>query len=229
MNIQKLGLAGLAVTLLLGGCAYAPQGELPDDPAYSPMLPQSPRPDFAGNEGGMQYARFGTSLFSDRRALAVGDIVTVRLQERTQASKDASTDINKDSTIDMSADPFLGQAAPYNGFDVGTSTSASRTFGGDASSTQSNSLNGNITVSVVEVMPNGLLRVRGEKWMQLNRGQEYVRLTGIMRQQDIQPDNSIASAKLADVRIAYSGEGELAQSNNMGWLSKFFNSGWWPL
>ena len=219
-------LLPLAIT---AGCAAVPQGELPDNPEYAPMLPQSPRPDF-NNQGGVSYARFGTSLFSDRRALDVGDIVTVVLQERTQASKDATTDISKDSDLGMSAsNPLFGATPPFNGFDPNGSVSANRSFGGDASSTQSNSLNGQITVSVVEVMPNGLLRVRGEKWMQLNRGQEYIRLTGIMRQEDIQPNNSVPSSKLADVRISYSGEGELAQSNNMGWLGKFFNSGWWPL
>jgi len=84
-------------------------------------------------------------------------------------------------------------------------------------------------VTVTEVMPNGLLRVRGEKWLQLNRGQEYIRLSGIVRQEDLAPDNTVPSTKLADARIGYSGTGELAQSNNMGWLGKFFNSGVWPL
>jgi flagellar L-ring protein FlgH len=114
-------------------------------------------------------------------------------------------------------------------YSLDTNVTQNRNFNAEAESSQSNSLSGSITVSVVEVLPNGLLRVRGEKWLQLNRGSEYIRLTGMVRQQDIGPDNSVASTKLADARIGYSGTGDLAEANKMGWVSRFFNSAWWPL
>jgi flagellar L-ring protein precursor FlgH len=81
---------------------------------------------------------------------------------------------------------------------------------------------------VSDVLPNGLLEVRGEKWMTLNRGEEFIRIRGYVRPEDVLPDNTISSTKVADVRIAYSGSGELAQSNRQGWLSRFFSSEFWP-
>lgn len=218
----------LLVLLALAGCAASPLREMPDDPAYAPMQPSAPAPDFHA-EGGVQYARFGSSLFSDRRATQVGDIVTVRLVERTQASKDADTQISKDSDLQFNEGTILGNNFAGGSHSLETDVQQNRAFQGNAESSQSNSLNGSIAVTVTEVMPNGLLRVRGEKWLQLNRGQEYIRLSGILRQEDLAPDNTVPSTKLADARIGYSGTGELAQSNNMGWLGKFFNSGVWPL
>ena len=97
-----------------------------------------------------------------------------------------------------------------------------------ASADQSNKLQGTITVMVSDVLPNGLLEVRGEKWMTLNRGEEFIRIRGYVRPEDVLPDNTIASTKVADVRITYSGNGELAQSNRQGWASRFFSSEWWP-
>ena len=80
----------------------------------------------------------------------------------------------------------------------------------------------------VRLLPNGLLEIRGEKWLTLNRGEELVRIRGYVRQEDITPDNTVQSTKVADARITYAGTGELADSNEMGWLSKFFNSRWFP-
>ena len=94
-------------------------------------------------------------------------------------------------------------------------------FESEAESLQSNSLSGNITVTVTEVLPNGLLVLRGEKWLRLNQGDEYIRLTGLAREEDVSSDNSIVSTKLADARISYSGTGALASSNRQGWASRF--------
>jgi len=82
---------------------------------------------------------------------------------------------------------------------------------------------------VTDVLPNGLLEVRGEKWLQLNKGSEFIRISGLVRTQDIAPDNTISSTRVADVRIAYSGTGSLADANEPGLLSRFFVSRWWPL
>jgi flagellar L-ring protein precursor FlgH len=218
----------LAAAMAVAGCAQVQLEEMPGDPAFAPLAPVTPAPDFRG-QGAIQYAAFGNSLFSDRRAAQVGDIITVRLSERTQASKDADTEITKDQEVQFNQGTVLGQDVPIGDVDLSTSVTGNREFDSEAESSQSNSLTGAIAVSVTEVLPNGLLRVRGEKWLQLNRGQEYIRLTGLLRQQDLAPDNSISSTKLADVRIGYSGTGELAQANNMGWLGKFFNHGWFPL
>ncbi len=221
-------LIPLTGLVLLAGCGAPPLREMPDDPNYAPFEANSALPEFH-SQGAIQYARFGTSLFSDRRASQIGDIITVRLTEKTQASKDADTQISKNSGVQFNPGLLLGDVVDVDGRNFETNLEQDRDFKGEAQSSQSNSLSGNIAVSVIDVLPNGLLRVRGEKWLQLNRGNEYIRLSGLLRQEDIGPDNSVESTQLADARIGYSGTGELAQSNNMGWLSKFFNGGWWPL
>lgn len=218
-----------ALMLQLTACALTPPvDEQPGDPDYAPLQPVAPRPDFS-SQGGIPYAAFGSSLYSDRRAMQIGDIITVRLEESTAATKDAKTDITKDSTLAMDDASVLGKTIEYGGYSMSAAAAQNRDFAGDAQSSQSNSLDGNITVSVTEIMPNGLLRVRGEKWLQLNRGKEYIRLTGLLRAEDVGPDNSIVSTRLADARINYSGTGEFAESNRMGWLHRILNSGWWPL
>ena len=98
-------------------------------------------------------------------------------------------------------------------------------FDGEGSSSQSNSLIGDITVTVIERLPNGNLVIRGEKWLHLNQGQpEFIRLSGIIRPFDIEPDNSLLSTRIADARISYSSKGVLAAANKMGLISRFFNS-----
>lgn len=229
MNVSARG-PGIIMSMLvlLAGCSNAPLREMPNDPAYAPVIPLERPADFHA-AGAIRDARFGTSLFSDRRAMQVGDIITVRLVERTAAKKDADTKVQKSSKVAIDEGTALGRDVKAGSLNLGTSLNGARNFNGQGESTQSNSLSGSIAVSVTEVLPNGLLRVRGEKWLQLNRGSEYIRLTGLVRQEDLAPDNSVASTRLADARIGYSGTGELADSNRMGWLSRFFNSGWFPL
>jgi len=101
-------------------------------------------------------------------------------------------------------------------------------FDGEGDSKQSNSLTGYITATVVRVLPNGNLFVKGEKWIGINQGEEYVRLTGVVRPIDLAPDNSIPSLKVASAKISYGGKGALADANAQGWLSRFFNSPWTP-
>lgn len=220
--------AGCLLPLLLAACAVSPLPEAPNDPAYAPAIASQPAVQFH-SAGAIRQARFGASLFSDRRAMEVGDIISVRLVEKTAARKDADTQIQKNSDVAIDSGVALGREVKAGSLTLDSSLGGKRAFNGAAESSQSNSLSGSIAVSVTEVLPNGLLRVRGEKWLQLNRGSEYVRLTGLVRQEDLGPDNSVDSTRLADARIGYSGTGELAESNRMGWLSRFFNSGWFPL
>jgi flagellar L-ring protein FlgH len=228
MSALRRAAAVLGALSALAGCAAPALQEMPNDPAYAPLTANTPPPDFH-EQGAIQNARFGSALFADRRAAQVGDIITVHLVESTAASKDADTQIKKQNDVQFNAGTVLGNNLAGGDHSLETDLTHDRDFNGKAQSSQSNSLNGSIAVSVTEVMPNGLLRVRGEKWLQLNRGSEYIRLTGLVRQEDISVDNTVASTRLADARIGYSGTGELAQSNNMGWLTKFFNSGLWPL
>jgi flagellar L-ring protein precursor FlgH len=101
--------------------------------------------------------------------------------------------------------------------------SGKQSFKGAGQATQSNSLTGEISVTVAQVYPNGTMLVRGQKLLTLNRGDEYIRLSGLVRPDDVGSDNRVPSTRVADARIAYSGRGELARGSRQGWLQRFFS------
>lgn len=192
------------------------------EPSYEPAFPLVAPPPPA-QPGGLYQAGYGLDLYDDRRATRPGDIVTIILQERTRSSKSAETTISKDAVSELPEPTILGEViSGANG--LLNSIENSNKFNGAAGSDQSNSLTGTISAVVTAVYPNGLLQVQGEKWLQLNRGEEYVRVSGLVRQEDIDGSNMVSSLKLADARLAYSGTGELADSNTAGWLTRFFLS-----
>jgi flagellar L-ring protein precursor FlgH len=210
----------------LGGCASAPEVVAGN---YAPMLPV-PVPAADPADGSVYSAGRQYSLFGDLRSRNVGDILTVRLVEQTQASKSASTDTSRSSELDTGNPTILGRNITQNGLPLlSNSIESDQAFAGSATSSQSNQLTGDITVTVAQVLENGNLVVRGEKWLTLNQGEEYIQISGIVRPADIAPDNSVASLRLADARIAYSGKGQVANSNRPGWLNRFFTSVLWPL
>ncbi|MES9968765.1 MAG: flagellar basal body L-ring protein FlgH [Candidatus Thiodiazotropha sp.] len=204
------------------------------DAAYAPIRPVMPPPAPRGN-GAIYQAGYEHAWFEDIRARRVGDLLTVNLVESTQANKSATTSTAKSTSNSITNPTLFGQSMQFNipGFvpvpnnkDVGLgfSLDSSHDFSGDGSATQSNALNGSITVSVIEVLPNNHLYVRGEKRIGINQGTEYVRLSGIVRPRDITPGNTVDSTRIADPTITYVGEGALADANSMGWLARFFNS-----
>ncbi len=237
-SVQHRLFAMLSLTLLsllAAGCSTAPaklaaEGfETVRPPYVSPPPPQ---------QGAIFQAGYGISLYEDMRARRVGDVITIVLTERTNASKQASTSTSKDTSIEVENPTLFGRELrfdlprPFNSSKqnatLATSVDSSNAFDGEGDSAQSNSLTGNITVTVAEVLPNGNLIVQGQKRVTINQGDEVVRFSGIVRPQDISPDNTVVSTKVANARIAYVGEGMLADANSQGWLGRFFNSKWWP-
>ena len=226
MNAAPRAPLALALALILAGCAGISPGPAAVKPSSSvddtpPLARSAPR---GGQSGGVFNADTGLSLTSDSRAFRVGDVVTVTLQETTQASKKAGTTFNKGSTVGVTPLSLLGKALPKTGIDI----SADRGFAGDSSSTQQNALSGAITVIVQEVLPNGLLKVSGEKVLTLNQGEEFVRLRGYLRAADIDSNNNVSSLRIANARITYSAQGSLAEANSPGWLTRFFVGPWMP-
>lgn len=209
--------------VLLAGCAAVDPTPKPDDPFYAPVMQPTLQPSMAVT-GGIYQAGMGDVFFGDKKARQIGDILTVTLSESTTSTKQNAANISKSSSATFSNPTLLGVPIGLDSSLPDSDTS----FQGSADANQSNSLNGSITVTVYDVYPNGLLAVRGEKWITLNRGQEYIRLSGLVRDEDIGADNTVASNRLADARIAYSGTGELAAGSEQGWLSRFVNSSWMP-
>ena len=224
MNAKYL-LVAVAVSVLTGCVNKAPK---PDNPHFAPVEPAAYTPVQPIN-GSLYSANTSMNLYGDGRAYRVGDIISVQLEERTQSSKSASTSADKSTDLNVDAGTVLGRDATLGRFPITTSLGSNSSFSGDGASDMSNSLSGQITATVHEVRPNGTLLVRGEKWLTLNQGDEYIRVSGIVRPQDIDASNTVSSTRLADARITYSGTGAVHDTNTMGWLAKFFISPMWFL
>ncbi|ROL68264.1 flagellar basal body L-ring protein [Pseudomonas chlororaphis] len=223
-----LALSGIAV---LAGCVSPPPK--PNDPYYAPVLPRTPLPA-AANNGSIYQAGFEQNLYGDRKAFRVGDIITITLNERTAASKGANSALTKTSTNSIGLTSLFGAVPNVNdplsdgNLSLDAGYSGNRATKGDSKAAQSNSLTGSITVTVADVLPNGIIAVRGEKWMTLNTGDELVRIAGLVRADDIATDNTVSSTRVADARITYSGTGSFADANQPGWFDRFFLSPLFP-
>lgn len=222
--MRKLAL--LSSMLILSACAATQQAK-PDDPFFAPLPPEpSPRPVL--KTGSLFTQSHSNSLYSDNKARHEGDIITVVLRERTQASKNAKTESKKDSNVSFEPLNIAGRNASIGGNVLQFGSSSNQDFKGDAKANQSNSLVGDISVNVLQVLANGNLVIRGEKWLTLNTGKEYIRLTGVIRPQDVDVNNTVESTKIANARIEYSGTGAHHHGQSPGWLSRFFNGPMWP-
>lgn len=217
MTQRLLRYAG-SILLLLTACTQTP----PKEPEFATVKPANLRPP-PQNNGAIYQSGYDMRLFEDNKARRVGDILNVTLRELTRANKADGLDAKKEDKANAAVPLFFGMAAALD-----TELSAKREFKGAGSANQSNSLNGNISVTVIEVLPNGNLKIRGEKRVTLNQGDEFIRLSGIVRPVDIDPTNSISSDKVADATIMYIGDGATADSSKRGWLGRILSSPWFP-
>jgi flagellar L-ring protein FlgH len=168
-------------------------------------------------------------LASNPIARHIGDIVTIVLEEQTAAQKSATTDTNKATTDTLPGSTIIGKAVTIHGNPIlDNSINDATKFTGEGDSAQSNSLTGYLAVTVIKVLPNGYLLISGQKQIGLNQGQEYIRLTGVVRPIDLAADDSIPSYRVANAHISYSGKGAINDANAQSWLSRFFNSPWAP-
>ncbi|HTC44488.1 MAG TPA: flagellar basal body L-ring protein FlgH [Steroidobacteraceae bacterium] len=220
-NIYTL-LSSVAL-LGLGACQtpHPPK----DDDGMSWAAEPAPKP----TNGSIYQSGREVALFENPIAHHVGDIVTIVLNESTQAQKSSSTNTNKATSVALPGMTLLGKALTVHGVPITSNSIADTTkFAGEGDSAQSNSLQGYVTVTVQKVLPNGNLYVKGQKWIGINQGQEYVTMSGVIRPIDLASDNSIPSSQVANAKISYGGKGALADANAQGWLSRFFNSPWSP-
>ena len=235
MKGQQVSLTSKLITLsivvmLFTGCASVEQAKtLPNDPDFAPILPEMEDEPLVPT-GSLFRVNYINNIYSDSKAHRVGDIISVVLSESTQAQKSAKKKKKKANSATLNPITGLGGAAiniKNQAIQFGYDQESD--FSGDSKANQGNSLSGNISVHVLRVLPNGNLMIRGEKWMSLNNGDEYIRLTGVVRSQDISSENTVTSSKVANARIEYAGTGTFADIQEQGWLSKFFSSSWWPL
>ncbi len=223
MNFKRVpryfSLTTVLAVVALTGCVTAPHVEdwkatMPDDPAPA-----------SANNGAIYQSGHDVALFENSVARRVGDIVTINLVEQTAASKSSTTNTSKAGTATMSGPEVLGKPITFHGTELlsGSLSNASK-FAGAGDSAQSNKIVGDITVTIAKRLSNGNLVVRGQKWIAINQGKEYVRIQGIIRQADIAPDNTVLSSRVADAMIGYGAQGALNDANRPGILSRFFSS-----
>jgi len=218
---RRLILLLVGLQALLAGCA-APTDLLGESWEPPPYI----EPEYTPPTSGAIYAADrDVRLYEDLKSGRVGDIVTVRLTEQTSASNNAATSTSKSTEATLGNVTIFGQPLTKDSQPLFQgSLDGDQSFDGSGSSTQSASLAGDITVTVVGRLPNGYLRIRGEKWLVLNQGREFIRVSGIIRPADIAVDNTIPSTRVANAQISYSSKGVLAAANRMGPFSRFFHS-----
>jgi flagellar L-ring protein precursor FlgH len=226
----RLLLAVVIAISVLAGCQTQPPKQ---DPAFAAVPPAEIPPAPRGN-GAIYQAGFERSWFENVRARRIGDILLVNLVESTEASHTNEGTVNRSNETSVSAPTIFGGGVsftnPFSGnrSDLSQGLSSDTSFSGDGENTQENEFSGSITVMVTDVLTNGYLKVRGEKRIGMTGGNEYIRVSGIIRPEDIDLNNSVDSTRVADATLIYVGDGQVSKAAQMGWLAKFFISALMP-
>lgn len=212
---------------LLQGCATEPVDMvLRPSPEFQPVYPlASDRPKIA--TGGIYSNRQSDAWFGRGRNYQVGDIITVLLNESTQAARTQNTDVSREAKNNLPSgmSTKVGKMSPFlEGIDLNDNRTSST---GKGKADQQASLSGSVAVTVVEILANGNLVIRGEKKLGLSEGTEVIQVSGVIRPEDIGPNSTVQSRRLANAQIAYRGSGDLANATKAGWGTSFMHK-YWP-
>jgi flagellar L-ring protein precursor FlgH len=217
----------IVLAAMLAGCEFLPPKPLPP---VKVELPPAPPP----KAGSLWHPELSNNYATlDVRAHFPGDLLTVVISEVGKGKQNATTGANAKSSISASVDDFFGLPAAaasflpkgFNPQSIVTAETA-RSSAGDGTTTRDDSVSGNITVTVVDVAPNGNLRVQGDKIVTLNRENQVIVLTGTVRPEDIASDNSVLSSRLADARVSYKGYGSVSDKQGVPLVHRMFDWVW---
>ena len=213
-KFQKNLVSGLILISFVAGCSTQLEERASMD--FEPTMPnisKSPKKDKYGSI----YSNSQQGLFAtDRRASKVGDLLTVALSENFSASKSQSAKSAKNGTASFDFPRIMTAGADDTLFD----SKLAKSFDGSGSADQTNSLRGEISVTVTKVFSNGNMEILGQKKLTLNNGDEYIRLVGIIRPEDVDSRNIVPSSRIANAKISYTGAGDIADTSKKGWFSK---------
>ncbi len=220
-------LALFAIVYLLQGCATEPVDMvLRPSPEFQPVYPlASDRQKIA--TGGIYSNRQSDAWFGRGRNYQVGDIITVLLNESTQAARTQNTDVSRESknSLPSGMNTKIGNISPFlDGVNINNNNNSSK---GTGKADQQASLSGSVAVTVVEILANGNLMIRGEKKLGLSEGTEVIQVSGVIRPEDVGPNSTVQSRRLANAQIAYRGSGDLANATKAGWGTSFMHK-YWP-
>jgi len=217
LAMHSLGVAALA---LLSGCAA-----IQTTPPSAVHQPMSVRPEAMATalpaNGAIYQTVQARPLFEDRRARRIGDTITINLVERNTAQKSANANATRNGNMTAGIGPI--NRLPLTGLNgLELEAEAESDFNGKGEEAGNNVFNGTITVTVIDVYPNGNLLVSGEKMVAINQGNEFIRFSGVINPNNVTTANTVQSTQVADARIEYRGSGFIDESNTMGWLQRFF-------
>lgn len=214
----------LPIALTLLAISLSACNSVPPTNVHQPMSARpTARSETVVSNGSIFQAGTARTLFEDRRARYVGDTMTITIAETTSASTKSNTKVNRATSVSAKAGPVIGvPGKSLQGLELGASSANNLDGKGEAAA--NNVFTGTITVTVIEVLPNGNLLVSGEKQVAIGFGQEFIRLSGIVNPFFINSANSISSTQVADARIEYKESGSISEAQVMGWLSRFFLS-----
>ena len=210
----------VSILFFINGCStYIEEA---NNSQFKPLTPSFEEFNKDEPSNGSIYSTSSSGLFSsDRRAKKVGDILSVTLSETFSSNKAVSNSSTKADAIGAEVGP-TGLLRNFAG--LGGSASKTNSFAGAMATNQSNSLSGSLSATVVRVFPNGNLEIKGQKKLRITEGTEYIRLSGIIRPQDISTTNSVSSSKIAEAQIEYVGAGILDSASKPGWGSTIFRA-----
>ena len=208
----------LLLPLLLSACVST----TPPTAVHQPMSARpAPNANAVVANGSIFNSVASRPLFEDRRARFVGDVITINIAETVQASKKSDTKSERTQSLSAAVPTITG--LPVKSLQgLGLEANDSNKFSGKGENSSSNAFKGTITVTVIDVYPNGNLLVSGEKTIGLKEGEEFVRFSGVVNPSTISGTNSVISTQVADARIEYKANGFLDSSQVMGWLGRFF-------
>ena len=226
-NAKSVKLVGFIAILgaLLTGCSATPERvqNMSFEPSFPTNIPQQ-----VETQNGSLYQADAMTLFNDARAHRIGDIITIALTESFDAKKKDEAKYDKSNKQDYGVSMPLNVFGSGGSGNLGVGYGSKGAFAGKSDVKQNSSMTGSIAVTVVEVISNGNLIVRGEKRLSIHDGDELIQFAGIIRPQDIRPDNTINSTKVADVRLVYKDVGYSGDNNRPGVLTRFMNK-YWPI
>jgi flagellar L-ring protein precursor FlgH len=212
------------IALFASGCVY-PQVEMPRQ-SFEEHIP-APKANYAN---GSLWQENSVGLVDDYKARRRGDIVTVVIEEEASASKQASTGTKRETGISASIPNFMGveTTALADKIDLNAlvKASTSSNYDGSGSTSRKDILKATITARVMDVLPNGYLRIQGQRSVKVNNEEQIIVLEGVVRPKDINHENMISSAQVADARITYAGNGIVNDKQQPGWLHNFVDKIW---
>ena len=213
-KFKKNFLVGIVLIPFIAGCSTQLEDRASID--FEPTMPTNTN-SVKKDKYGSIYSNSKQGLFAtDRRASKVGDILTVALSENFSASKSQSAKSAKKGAMKFDFPNVMTAGADDGLFD----SSSDQSFDGSGSAGQNNSLKGELSVTVTKVFDNGNMEILGQKKLTLNNGDEYIRLLGIIRPEDINNQNTVQSSRIANAKISYTGAGDVADTSKKGWFAK---------